>query len=183
VVTGHRAGELEESLRLHFPSVETCYNPHFASGEMLSSLKAGIAALQAGEPAPDRSFLLALGDQPAVQPETIARLVAAFVNAVAQRPPLVIPAHAGKRGHPLVLSAGLIPAIQALAPGDSLKSVVHQHLAQALLLPVDDPATLEDLDTPADLARARDRWQTSMSADLSSHGDFFSPVMHGDAHG
>jgi len=55
----------------------------------------------------------------------------------------------------VIISSSLVPEIRSLTPGESLKTVVHRHLAHALLLPVDDPAILLDLDTPADVARAQ----------------------------
>lgn len=134
---------------------------------MLSSLQRGIAALPENAPA----FLLALADQPAVRPATIAQLVRAAVAGPRSgdfvqwpTPPLVLPTTLGKRGHPVVISTSLVPEIRSLAPGASLRTVVHRHLAHATLLNVDDPSIHEDLDTPADFARV----QASLSGNDSS---------------
>jgi CTP:molybdopterin cytidylyltransferase MocA len=165
VVTGHRSHNLLPVLA-RFP-VTPILNPNYASGEMLSSLLAGIAAL----PLPP-AFLLAFADQPAISPDTIRALVQAWHNSAS---PLVIPTFLGKRGHPLVISSSLIPDIRALPSHDSLRSVVHQHLDRASLLAVDDPTILEDLDTPEDFHLA----ETAHGAPSSSAG---SPS-NGDSHG
>ena len=73
---------------------------------------------------------------------------------------MALPIYLGNRGHPVVLSQTLIPAIRALGPNDSLRSVVHNHLAQATLIEVDDASILEDLDTPEDFARAEKKFQS-----------------------
>src|SRR5689334_20001935 len=70
VVTGHRAAEL--LLRLH--SVTVTYNPDYANGEMLSSIKVGLRALHRDIDA----AVLALCDQPMVEPRTIAALAKAW---------------------------------------------------------------------------------------------------------
>jgi molybdenum cofactor cytidylyltransferase len=146
-----------------FPSptaeIRTIHNPNYAQGEMLSSLRTGIQALPPAAPA----FLLALADQPAVSHDTISRLISSF-PAESYHPPLILPIYGGKRGHPLVISTMLNCEIRDLSPGESLKSVVHRHLSHAMLLPVDDPAILEDLDTPDDFARIQKNWPVSMSA-------------------
>jgi molybdenum cofactor cytidylyltransferase len=176
IVIGHRAVEIEAALRSAAPETPPCrtvFNPNYAAGEMLSSLRTGLSALPSPpDPRASPGFLLALADQPAVHPQTIARLVQAFFSpSMAQQSPpaapssatpvqsppalLVIPLALGKRGHPVVLSTSLVPEIQSLSHGDSLKTVIHRHLAHATLLPVDDPSIHDDLDTPADFARAQ----------------------------
>jgi molybdenum cofactor cytidylyltransferase len=118
---------------------------------MFSSVRAGISALaERGRGA--SGFVLAFADQPAVLSATIRTLVEAFH---ANTPPLAIPQHAGQRGHPLVISAALMGEIVALGPTDTLRTIVHRHLANAALVNVDDRSVLDDLDTPEEFARAQ----------------------------
>ena len=153
VVTGHRSAELKLALE-GTPGVRAVDNPNFAAGEMLSSLRAGIAALEHAEkPA---GFLLAFADQPAVKPETIAKVIGSF--SAAEGAPLAIPTHRGKRGHPIVLSWDLVAEIRGLPLDDTLRTVVHRHLSRAVTVEVDDASILEDLDTPDDFERARRRY-------------------------
>jgi len=163
VVTGHRHGEVEAALA-NTPGVRTVFNAHYAQGEMLSSLRAGIAALPGHSglaPSPTDAapgFILAFADQPAVLSPTVGALVTAFHQS---QPPIALPTYAGRRGHPLVLSTLLTPEILALPQTQTLRTVVHQHLPRAVLVPVDDPSVLEDLDTPADWAQAQARYNSA----------------------
>src|SRR5436190_18562217 len=71
VVTGHRHGEVEAALA-NTPGVRTVFNEHYAQGEMLSSLRAGIVTLPGNSASLPSSvssppgFILAFADQPAV---------------------------------------------------------------------------------------------------------------------
>src|ERR1051325_6434745 len=89
VVTGHRGAEVEAVLPADVVRVE---NPDYATGEMLSSLKAGLRQVEMHMPAVP-GFLLAFANQPAVLSHTVTRLADAFL---ASRPPLALPVHAGK---------------------------------------------------------------------------------------
>ncbi len=150
IITGHRASDVESGL----PSLPITFihNPNYRDGEMLSSLRTGIQSLPPNAP----SFVLAFADQPAVQSSTIAALSQAFFK---NNSSLVIPIYTGKRGHPVVISAKLLPAIHALPREGSLRTVVHQFLSQAVLLEVPDPSILEDLDTPEDFNRQLAKWK------------------------
>jgi CTP:molybdopterin cytidylyltransferase MocA len=150
VVTGHRG--LEVARAVHSMGVRVVYNENYAEGEMLSSVLKGLEAVGDG----CEGFLLAFADQPAVLSATVCALVLGFREKKAE---MALPEYLGKRGHPVVLSAKLIPAIRALVPGETLRNVVHNNLAQATLVKVDDASILEDLDTPEDFARAEKRYQ------------------------
>ena len=154
VVTGHEREKVAGAVGA-MAGVRIVFNPNFAVGEMLSSVRAGIEAIERGSQRA-RAFVLAFADQPAVDPQTIASVVAGF--AVVPDAPLALPTHGGKRGHPIVLSWRLVPEIRALSATDSLRTVVHRHLTEAVLVDVPDASIHEDLDTPADLERARQRY-------------------------
>jgi molybdenum cofactor cytidylyltransferase len=149
VVTGHEESRLRAAMAGH--PLTWVHNAAYADGEMLASVKAGVRALPAGTSA----VVLALGDQPAVSMATIARLTRAWQDA---QTPMVLPVFQGRRGHPLVLAASLWPEILALGLGETLKTLVHRHLGEALQVAVEDPAVLADLDTPEDYERARREW-------------------------
>jgi len=146
VVTGHEERRLMTTLQA--TPVSFVHNSCYASGEMLSSVQAGLRAL----PADVEAVVLALGDQPAVQPETVRRLVRTWLE---QRPPLVLPVFHGRRGHPLLLSMSLRAEILALPENATLKTVVHHHLSEAVQTAVDDAAVTADVDTPEDYQRAQ----------------------------
>lgn len=139
VVTGAQA--IDEPL-----AARIVENPGWPLGQ-LSSLQRGLAALA------DPSGVLVLTvDRPHLQPATIVALVAAFGDA----PECVWqPEHAGQRGHPLIWPAALLPALRALPPDGDPRPLLREHAALRRSLAVDDPATLDNLDRPEDLARLR----------------------------
>ncbi len=84
-------------------------------------------------------------DHPLVRPETVADLVEAFVAGDA---PLVLPVHAGRRGHPTLFRRTLFTELADPALEGGARTVVHRHLGEALQLEVDDGGTVTDIDTP-----------------------------------
>ena len=172
VVTGHLAAEIEAAVGTR--GARTVFNERFADGEMLSSVQTGIRAL----PADGRGFLLAFADQP-VRPHSVRAIVEGFQSANA---PLSLPLFGGKRGHPVVISQSLAPAILALASHQTLRAVVQEHLSRAAMIPVDDPWVLEDLDTPEDFARAQSRLgaePAEVMGSVSNGGGHAHQVGHG----
>ncbi|MEO6435084.1 MAG: nucleotidyltransferase family protein [Tepidisphaeraceae bacterium] len=156
VVTGHAAAQVDSILKIY--SVRAVHNPAYATGGMLSSVQTGLTSLR-GEA--DAVFIV-LGDQPMVRPDTIAALASAWRSAGAgHRPRVVLPIHAGKHGHPILLSADGIDEVLALPPDHTLKNYTNRHSERTLEVEVDDPAVHDDLDTPDDYAAALERWNES----------------------
>ena len=153
VVTGHEAGRVEAVLtECDAPETRpTCvFNSDFAAGEMLSSIQMGLRAL------PDvDAVVLTLGDQPSVRAETVRRLIEVWEQ---KKAPVVLPAWRGKRGHPLVLNMSLRAEILALPRGETLKTVVHAHLNEAVEVEVGDEGILVDMDTREDYERMNREW-------------------------
>jgi molybdenum cofactor cytidylyltransferase len=140
LVVGHRG---EELLRLFAGrrGVVCVMNRRYAEG-MFSSVKAGMARLEGG-----RCFL-ALADMPLVGPDVYRRLLEA--------PPTdcVAPVHGGKRGHPVLLSRAVCAEAARADEGAVLRDILNGF--PTLLLPVDDPHVLTDLDTAEDFANLDD---------------------------
>lgn len=84
-------------------------------------------------------------DHPLVRPETVALLVDAWRM---EDTPLVVPVHAGKRGHPAILDRALFSRLGDPALEGGARTVVHEHLDHARLVQVDDPGVVTDIDTP-----------------------------------
>ncbi len=122
--------------------VETIVNPDFRSG-MLSSVQRGIRAL----PASARAALIFLGDQPAVGPETSGRVLAAY--RVSGRG-IVLPVHAGRSGHPLLIDLKYRAEIDGLSAGIGLRELLVRHPDDIFRVEIDDPGVLLDIDTPED---------------------------------
>jgi molybdenum cofactor cytidylyltransferase len=122
------------------PGVELVVNERHEEG-MLSSVQAGAARVRG-----ERFFVLP-GDMPRVRPQTLARLLAAVAGTG-----IAVPAFAGRRGHPALLSAELLGELLAEPAGSSLGAFIRRR--NAAVVAVDDPGVLDDLDTAEDLRRA-----------------------------
>ncbi len=145
LVVGFRAEELIEVFR-DWPRVEVVTNPDYQSG-MFSSVQQGVRAVAEG------GFFLALGDMPGVG-EAIYRdlldwndwLSSAFTAA--EQAYGVIPQFRGKKGHPLLLSGQMRNRILRTDVYKSLRDVLAE--VPTVVVPVDEPGILHDIDTPAD---------------------------------
>lgn len=84
-------------------------------------------------------------DHPLVRPETVAQLLADFAQSDA---PLVLPVRGDERGHPVIFRPTLFSELSDAALQGGARTVVHRHLDEAVLVPVDDPGVVTDIDTP-----------------------------------
>ncbi len=131
--------ELLDSLAGVLSGTELVLNRHPERGQ-LSSLLAGLEALDAPEAA-----MMTLVDLPLVRASTVAALLATWHQTHA---PLVRPLCGGRHGHPVIFGAPVLDALRSADVGEGAKPVVHRFLSNAVSVPVDDPATIEDIDTP-----------------------------------
>jgi molybdenum cofactor cytidylyltransferase len=145
VVTGHHATATAAALRDH--DVQIIHNADYGAGEMISSVKAGCAAL----PPACEAFFLVLGDQPGIAATTFARLIDAWrANPTAR---IISPTWNNRRGHPVLFSAAGIGEILALPADATLKTYVTRHANDSIKVDVDDPAVCADVDTPEQYVR------------------------------
>ncbi len=151
VVTGYAEQEIRD-VTAEYSGVVCIHNACFANGGMLSSVKAGVAALTESTTA----FFLVLGDQPMVRPDTLRAMHA---KALADGPLIVTPRCNGKRGHPVLISCRISREILSLGESETLRTLMERHSARISEVAVDDPATILDIDTPADYEAALTRWR------------------------
>lgn len=118
----------------------------FASAGQLASLRTGLHALS---PASEAT-LVALVDQPAVRPETVAALIQAFRETGA---PLLLPLREGRRGHPVCFARALYRDLLEAQEQEGARAVIRRHRALLREVVVDDPGIHQDVDSPEDLAR------------------------------
>lgn len=132
-------------------------NPDFAQG-MFSSVRAGAQAL---DPGTEAFFMLPV-DIPLVRRSTIKAMLAARE----ERPDSIIyPCFQGRRGHPPLLPAGLIPAILNHPAEGNLRQVLTAHAGDAYNLEVADENILFDIDDWNDYQELLRRWRNRSSRD------------------
>lgn len=153
VVVGHRAQALYPVLES--AGVTIAENPDYAEG-MFTSIQAGLAQLA---PCNHGVFILPV-DIPLVRPATLRLLLTAFSR---QRPSdaTIHPVFDGERGHPPLIPADLIPAIQSHDGTGGLRAILEAPGTRAVEVPVPDRFILLDMDHPEHYA--------AMKQELPSH--------------
>jgi molybdenum cofactor cytidylyltransferase len=123
-------------------------NPDPGRG-MLSSIQAGIESLGRGTALAARGGVLLVcpADLPALRPDTVSHLLARQAEGDAA---LVLPVHRGRRGHPLLIAARLVPEIGTLDPAIGLRQLLDRHAEDLVEVDVADPGVVQDMDTPQD---------------------------------
>jgi probable selenium-dependent hydroxylase accessory protein YqeC len=156
VVTGPDSSAATAALRNDCPTggYEVVGNPSPEAG-MASSLQVGVTRLAGG-----RDLLVLLGDQPLVTKETLSRLLAA--RAGSPRAAAVALAYAGDTGRaaggvgpPVLLHRSLRPQLLELR-GDQGARLLLARYADAVTGVACEADEALDVDTPADLALARE---------------------------
>ena len=127
--------------------------------EETPDMKASVAALLAviardESPAAIDSWLLVPADHPLLEPGPVAALLAARRPGETE---ILVPVHAGRRGHPTCFSWDLAEQVASIAPEKGINSLVRERSRLVREVPVETPAVLIDLDTPEDLERIRQR--------------------------
>lgn len=146
VVLGEQADKIREALA-GLP-VRFVQNPNPEAGQA-SSIACGVAALAPGTEA----GLIALGDQPALPPDVIPRLVQAFRQT---RKSVVAPVYRGEQGNPVLFGAAVFPELLALVGDRGARSVVEKDPGRVARVSFDLPMPA-DLDTVEDYERLRPR--------------------------
>ena len=138
-------------------------NPN-PDGDMLSSIRCALRAIPTG----CTEILVAPADHPGITGALITQMLQAFTN---QTHTIIVPTHAGQRGHPLLFSAQYRNEILTSFEGQGLRALLQAHPHEVLELETDDPAITQDLDHPEDYRRALER----LSAAPSTPGRHPSP--------
>jgi molybdenum cofactor cytidylyltransferase len=146
VVTGNQADEVKR-LALQ-AGVKVTHNKHYATGEMLSSLKAGLRAM----PPHISAVLVALGDQPTIQPRIIGQVMTAYAEGKGE---IVAPSYQMRRGHPILIDRRYWQEILDLPEDGAPRDVIERHKDRIAYVNVDTDSVLRDLDTPDDYQAAR----------------------------
>ena len=144
VVLGARADEVAATLDdMSGPRLGIVRCPDWQEG-LSASLRAGIVAL----PSDCRAVAIALGDMPLIDP-ALADTALGYVLTGA---PAVLPDYRGRPAHPVALSPRMFERVKVLS-GDRGARAALRRVPGIVRLETDDPGSIRDIDTRADLAR------------------------------
>lgn len=135
VISGHEAEKIEAIAAAE--GVSAIRNPHYAFGEMLSSLQTAVMQL----PSHIDAVLVMLADQPQVTPDIIDQLLVAYWQG---QDKIVAPVYAGKRGNPVLIDRAHFAALLDLPLDAAPRDLLKRH--PTLLVSVGSDSVLKDLD-------------------------------------
>ncbi|MCE7762616.1 NTP transferase domain-containing protein [Pseudomonas putida] len=136
-----RAGEWGEDFGLP-ADCRIVVSPNAASG-MGHSLAAGARSLR---DSPAEAVAILLGDMPWIESATLRQLATA-----ASASSIVLPRHAGQRGHPVIFGRDFWPALGQLSGDEGARAVVRAQRDCCVVVEVADAGVLRDVDTPQGL--------------------------------
>ena len=126
-------------------------NDEYASGQM-SSVRAGIAAIT-DDPG---AIVVALADQPALEPADVDFLVDAFLAL--PEPKILVPGYGGQRGNPIVLPGLQRQALQKGGVNFGCRNLIERHPEAVARIEAPNPHYVQDIDTPT----AYETWMQSL---------------------
>jgi len=151
VVLGHESDRIRSSVApSSWGRARPVLNDRYREG-MLTSILAGIAAV---EKSPADGVLILPVDHPDVRVELVDSLIERFGES---RPPVLLPVHRGRRGHPVLFSRTVFGEIRRAPEGVGARQVVWDHQGDLLEIEVSDPGIGRDVDTPSDYRSFRER--------------------------
>jgi molybdenum cofactor cytidylyltransferase len=91
-------------------------------------------------------------DRPPVKASTLEKLRTEFGAALSTGKWAVVPEFVGKHGHPIFIAREMIEVFLKAPATSNARDIQHQHQAQIIYVPVDDPSVASNVDTPQDYA-------------------------------
>lgn len=102
------------------------------------------------QPQDDDAWLLSPADHPLLDASVLDMILQRWNTGDCR---ILIPTHDGRRGHPVLFRWDLAREVLELPADVGLNQLVRQHAADVTTLVIDNPAILQDLDTPEDYER------------------------------
>lgn len=146
VVTGWARQKVEMAMQ-GLPA-RCVHNPRYAEDYMLLSLQTGLKSLSSRASA----ALVALGDQPQVQPDIVRKVIETYYQHHAL---IVAPSYQMRRGHPWLIDRRKWQSVLELQPPYTPRDFLSAHQEEIEYVPVESDSVLRDLDTPEDYQRER----------------------------
>jgi len=128
-------------------------NPEPDTGP-IASLRGALHALQPLQPS---AVLVWPVDLPHVRVTTVERILEAHRRT---GPPAVVPTFGERRGHPVVWGSAVFGDLldDPDATREGARAVLHLHEREVVSVPVDDPAVIDQVNTPEDYERLVREW-------------------------
>jgi molybdenum cofactor cytidylyltransferase len=140
VLLGYRAEEIKKTIVTK--PVKIAINPDYRQG-MSTAIIAGLKLVSRQS----QAVMLALGDQPLVNSQTVKQLIAEFSN---HDKGIVIPTYQGKRGHPVIFATKYKPELLELKGDIGAREIIKNHPDDTLEVAVDSESIISDIDTRED---------------------------------
>ena len=144
VVLGAHAEPIAKSI--HLSGDEIVINDDWESGQ-LSSIQAAIRSLPPGTD----GALLCLIDHPLISKVLVNELIERFYATPSK---IVLPMHAGRRGHPVIFPAALYQELLQAPADKGARAVVWAHAADVVALPTNEEGCVLNLNDPETMQRA-----------------------------
>lgn len=144
VVAGALHTEIRDALK--DKKCQVVVNPHYANGEMTTSLQTGLSHVNRQT----NEVLVVLGDQPFLQKQTISLLINASSGSEKL---IVMPSFQNKRGHPWIIKNGCWQEIMSIKAPYTLRDFLCQHEHEIEYVLVENDSIIRDMDTQEDYKR------------------------------
>ena len=144
LVLGHEANRILD--RIDTDGLRVVINRRYDAG-LSSSVRAGM-----GEIPDARAVVLVLADQPFQSAATINRLIETYRRSGRH---IVAPTLRGAQRNPVLFDRSLFWELMSLSGDAGAKPIILRHPDEVLSLEVSDPRQFLDIDTRADLERAK----------------------------
>jgi molybdenum cofactor cytidylyltransferase len=148
VVTGYYAHQVKSCVKAM--GVRAVHNRAFKTGEMISSIKAGLRAM------PDNvaAALLVLGDQPRMEPKVLFHLLQAYAEGEGD---LLAPRYQGQYGYPILVARRYWQDFLEMPNHQSSDELFDTIADKMCYINVNTDSILRDIDTPQDYEEERCR--------------------------
>ncbi len=147
VVLGAHREAVERILGGQPAAIERVFNPNYANGEMMDSIRAGLAGLETEV----KAALIVLGDQPQIEEAVVSKLIMRYRETGS---PLIAPSYQKRRGHPWLVERSLWADLTGTEGGGTMRSFLNRHAERIDYVDVENTSILQDLDTPEDYRKA-----------------------------
>jgi len=138
------------SLNLDQPKVRVVINDD-PKTDMIDSLRKALTHLQEQEGLVDSDgVLICPGDQPGLSVDDIELCCQTFLR---NQDRIVIATHQGKRGHPLIFPASMVPLVMSDACANGLRSLPQAHDDRVVTTECQSDAVLRNVNSPDDYDR------------------------------